>query len=419
VSALRERVWAEIDRRRDWLVGLCQALVRRNTENPPGPTTACADLVADELAARGLPVERVEPRPGLVSLVSRTGSGGRHFMLNGHMDVFPADDPALWTVPPFEGVVRDGRIYGRGVADMKGGFTASLATVLLLRELGVPLRGRLSFMAVADEETGGHWGTKWLLDHRADLRPDACLIGEPCSPDAVRVGEKGVAWIYLTSRGRSYHGSLAAGDNAITRLAEAIGVVRRIVEEPGETPAELVSVIEGARRHYLNDDYRGREWLLERPSCNVGVIQGGIKANVAPREATAEVDIRIPFGWAPERVLAWVRERLAAAGIEGVEARLFEHACPPTYTSPAHPLARTVHRHATAALGAPPTFTITTGGTDGRFFRMRDVPTVIYGPRPHAVGGLDEYILVEDLVRVTKVHAATVLDFVGEGGEAA
>jgi succinyl-diaminopimelate desuccinylase len=64
-------------------------------------------------------------------------------------------------------------------------------------------------------------------------------------------------------------------------------------------------------------------------------------------------------------------------------------------------------------MGEPPTFTITTGGTDGRFFRMRGVPTIIYGPRPHAVGGLDEYILAEDLVRVTKVHAATVLEFVG------
>jgi succinyl-diaminopimelate desuccinylase len=406
-------VWTEIDRRRDWLIGLCQEMVRRPTANPPGSTTACADLVEEEIGRRGLPVERVEPRPGLVSLVSSTGGGGAHFMLNGHMDVFPADDSTLWMVPPWSGALRDGRIYGRGAADMKGGFTASLAAYLLLRDLDVPLSGRLSFMAVADEETGGLWGTKWFLDHRPDLRPDACLIGEPCSPDAVRVGEKGVAWIHLRSRGRSYHGSLAAGDNAITRLAEAIGVVRRIVEERGETPPDLVSVIEGAKRHYLNDDYKGREWLLESPSCNVGTIQGGIKANVAPREATAEVDIRIPFGWTPDRVLDWVGRRLAAAGIEDVDATLFEHACSPSYTNPGHRLAQAVHRHATAVMGEPPTFTITTGGTDGRFFRMRGVPTIIYGPRPHAVGGLDEYILAEDLVRVTKVHAATVLEFVG------
>ena len=70
-------------------------------------------------------------------------------------------------------------------------------------------------------------------------------------------------------------------------------------------------VIEGAKRHYLNEDYKGREWFLESPSCNVGVIQGGIKANVAPREATAEIDIRIPLGWTPERTLHWVHGRLA------------------------------------------------------------------------------------------------------------
>jgi succinyl-diaminopimelate desuccinylase len=296
---------------------------------------------------------------------------------------------------------------------MKGGFTASLASFLLIRELGLPLRGRLTFMAVADEETGGLLGTRFILDHRPDLVPDYCLIGEPCSPDAVRVGEKGIAWLELRSRDRSYHGSLATGDNAITRLAEAIRLVREIVHEPGEAPAELGPVIEGARRHYLNEDQKGREWLFDHPSCNVGVVRGGIKANVAPREAAAEVDIRIPFGWEPARVIAWVRGRLAAAGLEGVEATLGPAACAPTYTSPDHPLARTVHELAARVMGAPPTYTITTAATDGRFFRMRGVPTVIYGPRPHGVGGLDEHILTDDLVRVTKVHAGTVLSLLG------
>ena len=77
----RDRAFAEIDRRREWLVGLCQEIVRRPTENPPGTTTACADLVTAELPARGLPVERFEPRPGLVSLVSSVGSGDPHFIL--------------------------------------------------------------------------------------------------------------------------------------------------------------------------------------------------------------------------------------------------------------------------------------------------------------------------------------------------
>jgi acetylornithine deacetylase/succinyl-diaminopimelate desuccinylase-like protein len=366
--------------------------------------------VAGELKARGLGVERFEPRPTLVSLVSAVGpGGGPHFTLNGHMDVFPADDRSLWEVPPFAGVIRHVRLYGRGVSDMKGGFSASLASYLLIRELGIPLRGRLTFMAVADEETGGLWGTRWLLDARPDLVPDACLISEVCSPDAVRVGEKGIAWIVLRSRGRSYHGSLAAGDNAITRLCDAIGVVRAIVKEPGTAPPDLIPVIEGAKRHYLTEDQQGREWLLEHPSCNVGMIGGGIKANIAPREATAEVDIRIPFGWTPERTLGWVREHLAAGGLGDVEATGVDFASLPNYTSPAHPLAQAVHQHATDVMGAPPAFTITTGATDGRFFRMRGVPTIIYGPRPHGVGGLNEHIPGPG----DKVHAATVLEFVG------
>ncbi|MDR7484457.1 MAG: ArgE/DapE family deacylase [Armatimonadota bacterium] len=407
-------LWAEIERRREWVVDLCREIVRHPTENPPGSTISCADFVAAQLADAGLECHVFEPQPGLRSLVSSFGEGSPHFMFNGHMDVFPADDPRLWDDPPFEGVIRNGRLYGRGVADMKGGFTASLASFLLIRQLRPRLRGRISFMAVADEETGGLWGTQWILERHPDLVPDACLIGEPCSPDAVRVGEKGISWISLTSRGRSYHGSLATGENAITLLAEAITIVKGIVKEEGITPPDLAVVIEDAKRHYLNEDYQGREWLLEHPSCNVGVIRGGIKANIAPREATAEVDIRIPFGWEPGQTVAWVQKQLKAAGLDGIEVTLVPYASTPNYTSPRHPFAQMVRRHATDVMGFPPSFTVTTAATDGRFFRQRGVPTIIYGPRPNGVGGLNEHITLEDLIRVTKVHAATALEFVDE-----
>ena len=114
-------------------------------------------------------------------------------MLNGHLDHFPSDDHALLSFPPYGGQIRDGKILGRGVSDMRGGLTASLFSFLLIHEHRVPLRGPLTLMMVADEETGGAWGTGFILEQRPEFAGDACMIGEPESPDGLRLGRRASA----------------------------------------------------------------------------------------------------------------------------------------------------------------------------------------------------------------------------------
>src|SRR5262249_57601458 len=115
------------------------------------------------------------PRHGRVSLVStQPGREERpRFVFNGHLDHFPSDDPSLWSFPPYGGEIRDGKILGRGVSDMRGGLTASLFSFLLIQEHRVPLRGPLTLMMVADEETGGPWGPAFILEHPPQFPPDA------------------------------------------------------------------------------------------------------------------------------------------------------------------------------------------------------------------------------------------------------
>jgi succinyl-diaminopimelate desuccinylase len=142
----------------------------------------------------------------------------------------------------------------------------------------------------------------------------------------------------------------------------------------------------------------------------VGLIRGGIKVNIVPRRCEVEIDCRLPFGITPEDIRQAVEGRLKAAGLGDVRFEYMPPVFTASYTSPAQPLVRFARANAVAATGREPQLTITFAATDARYFRPRGVPTVIYGPRPNNMAAPDEFITVDDLVAVTKVHLATALD---------
>jgi len=411
-ATLKRELWAEIDRRRDELARLCADGLRVPAENPPGDTRAIADHYARVLDQAGLRAERVEPRPATVSLVATLpGRAARpRFTFNGHLDHFPADDHALWSYHPYGGEIREGKILGRGVSDMRGGLTASLFVCLLLHERRVPLRGPLHLMMVADEESGGAWGTGWLLERRPELAGEACLIGEPESPSGLRIGEKGKAQFRLVAEDASRHGGLGTGDDVVVEIGAALQEARRIVEMPDTPPADLLPVLETMTRYWRTEHDRGRQWLYRRPSMAAGLIRGGIKVNVVPRRCEVEVDCRLPFGITPEDIRREVEGRLARAGLGRVRFESMPPVFTASYTSPDDPLVRLARANAAAATGHTPDLTITFAATDARYFRPRGVPTVIFGPRPNNMAAPDEFITIDDLVAVAKVHLATALD---------
>jgi len=138
------------DREDEWL-GLVAELVRRPSVNPPGDTRAAAAFVVDYLAKRGHPSEVVAPQQTMPNVLASLENGpGRHLILNGHLDTFPVGDPALWERDPFSGEVADGKIFGRGVSDMKAGVAASIAAFCLLAERREAWKGKVTLAAVAD-----------------------------------------------------------------------------------------------------------------------------------------------------------------------------------------------------------------------------------------------------------------------------
>ena len=190
----REQILDWIERDRDELVRFLSAFVAMPSPNPPGDTRKAASFLADRLRSEGVPIEIRSAKDHLPNVVGifEGASLGRHLVLNGHIDVFPVGPAEPWSRDPWSGAVEGGKVHGRGVVDMKCGTSASVWTYIYLHRLREHLAGRLALTCVSDEETGGTWGTKWLIETYPDeFRGDCVLNGEPSVPSMIRFGEKG------------------------------------------------------------------------------------------------------------------------------------------------------------------------------------------------------------------------------------
>src|SRR6516162_318950 len=161
----RTQLEARLSHDRDEMIRLCQDLVRIPTETPPGDTREAFRCVGTYLERKGLAYETPTYEPTMPNLVaSFAGAGpGPHLVLNAHLDVFPAGDPSRWSGDPFSGALRDDKLFGRGITDMKAGAVASIFTYAYLSEFRRGLRGRLTLTLVSDEERFGPFGARALL----------------------------------------------------------------------------------------------------------------------------------------------------------------------------------------------------------------------------------------------------------------
>jgi succinyl-diaminopimelate desuccinylase len=258
------RLFARIEDRRDELVELVRALIRFPTINPPGTDyeAICRYLGArmekrggavDYVRATGAPDDSEDfPRWNVIGRFSAAEPGPCiHF--NGHIDVVEVG--LGWAVPPFEGIERDGRVYGRGACDMKGGIASALIAMEALLDLGLLTRGALEFSGTADEESGGFGGVGHLarLGWFDRARVDHVIIPEPLNPDRVCLGHRGVWWAEIEVRGAIGHGAMPfLGVNAIAGMGDLIGLMEReLVPRLAERVTAMPCKPEGARNAQL------------------------------------------------------------------------------------------------------------------------------------------------------------------------
>jgi len=400
-----------IDEDRPELISLCRDVIRISSQNPPGHTEELAGHIARCLRVAGLEPEIHTPRERTVNLMVSVGQGRPHLVLNGHMDTFPASE--AWTSDPLAAEVKDGKIIGLGACDMKAGLSASLWAFLLLAHHCRDLPGTLSLCLVSDEETGGQWGTRWMLTNTRLREADACLIGEPGGLDVLGMGEKGSFWFRLGLEGRPAHGAYdILGESAVGMLCQAIPALERLRQVRGETPVELEDIIE-QEKPYVEEHYGpGIGDVLTRVSVNIGKVGGGTSLNLVPHYCRLEVDMRLPIGVSCAEVRQAVETELRLAGLRRFTLEPIASS-EPTYSPPGSRIVRSLARSIEQVCGPPVRPTIKIGATDARFFRHAGIDTVTYGPGLYNMGKPDEFVPVEELVTVAKVHACTITEYFG------
>ncbi|WP_395714568.1 M20/M25/M40 family metallo-hydrolase [Reyranella sp.] len=415
-SPLRPSLAARVDAAREALIDMTRRLVAVASPNPPSDTHEVA-RVAEALlrAIPGMEVERIEPEPRVVSLVGRLKSNrpGRRLIFNGHLDTFPLLEQLPWTVPPLGGVLKEGRLYGRGVCDMKGGMACSLLAASLLAQHRDAWSGEIVLTLAGDEENMGSLGTGWLLEHVPHARGDANICGDVGSPRVVRFGEKGLMWVEVEATGSPAHGAhVHRGVNAIDRLRAALDCLKQLEQVPFQAPPVVTAAIARARPISEALSGAGEAETLQRVTVNIGTIEGGTSPNLVPTHAIARADIRLPVGITTDLLVAELDARLKP--LEGVSWRAIRR-FEPSFTPPDHELIRRTADVASEVLGEAPAVNMRVGGSDSRWYRMHGVPTVVLGLTPFNMGGADEYVLVDELVAVAKIHTLVAFDFLSAG----
>ena len=407
---------AEINAGREAIVSFLAEFIRAPSPNPPGDTRAATEVITRFLEARGAPYRIASAQEHLPNVVAsfEGGAPGPHLVLNGHIDVFPPGDG--WTRDPWGSEIAGGRLWGRGAADMKAGTTASIMAYAYLYPHRQALHGRLTLTAVSDEETGGKWGARYLLEEFPDeCLGDAVLNGEPGGPGTVRFGEKGTLRLTFTTRTPGGFGAAThLSANAIKLAADLIRDIEALTGFEVQLPDPLRAVLSDAASGAALDAAMGRGTaaLIGKVSVNIGVIRGGAKVNMLPGRCHTEVDIRLPPGLDKAPVMeaiGRILERHPATTVEEQSAA----SNPSSWSDPSHPLVGLVQANV-RALGRPhPVPACSLGGSDCKFWRYRGIPAFYYGVSPDRLAGPDESVDLNEFMHVVKVHATTAWDYLG------
>ena len=417
-----DRVLAEVDRAVDEIVQYTADLVRIPTINPPGEVYAdCAHFIGTDLERRGFDVEYIEAEgcaehthrhPRLNIVGSRRGGPGPVVHLNGHFDVVPAGGG--WTVDPFGGIVRDGRIYGRGVCDMKAGIAAAVFAAEAIERAGVALPGTIEISGTVDEESGGFAGVAYLAERGriAAGRTDYVIIPEPLNVDRICVGHRGVYWFEVTARGRIGHGSMPfLGVNAIDGMGTLMQAMRDdLMPQLAARRTAIPVVPPGARHATININ-----------GIDGGQAVGGIQTPCIADVCRAVFDRRFlfeeGFDAAKSEIEALVTR--AAARAPGVRFELRDlMVVHPTKTPDDSPVIAALAQSIERVLGRRADVVASPGTYDHKHVaRIAGVPhCVAYGPGELELAHQpDEYCRIDDVVSAAKVIALATLDLMGVG----
>ena len=388
-------------------VKLLQQLIRFDTTNPPGNESECVGFVRNLLEEAGCETQTYSKETDRPNLVARLRGAGNSppLLLQGHVDVVTTSGQE-WQRPPFGGELVDGEIWGRGAIDMKGAVAMFVSAFLRAAAGEVKLPGDVILVVLSDEENGGDFGAKFLVEEHPELFEGVrhalgeaggisqVIAGKRFYP--IQLGEKQICWLKATVRGRGGHGAMIHRDGTMARLARMLDDLNRkrmpihvtpIVREMIETIAAhlprpkrdlMLSLLRPAVADRvlpkLGPKMRPIETLL-RNTVNATIVRGGEKVNVIPAQIDLELDGRLLPGFAPDDLIAELH------GIIGddIEVELVRHDAGPAEPDLAlfEMLAGVLRELDPEGIPMP---LLQAGVTDGRFFSQLGIQT--YGFMP-------------------------------------
>ena len=401
----------------EWMVALLERLVAAPTtlgHEEPGQVLMAeafegcdlepVDVPLDGEALRAHPHHSpfswpVEGKRNVVATWPGTG-GGRSLILNGHVDVVPPADEALWTSPPFQPRREGDWLYGRGAGDMKAGLVAMTGAVRALRRAGVTLAGDLQLQSVVEEECTGNGALQCLIDgHTAD----ACVLTEP-HPDHLTVAQVGVLWFHVDIAGAPAHAARASllGSNAIDAAYAMLAELRALERALNAAPPAPFDAFE----HPIN--------------LNPGIVSGGDWPSTVAARCTLSCRLALYPGERPQELRARIEDAVARAARDGFTAtvRYDGFACEGSVVAADEPLVQTLSKAYAGVQGEDPALEATTATTDARHFIRAGIPAVCFGPRAEAIHGIDERVSLSSMVECARVLAHFVLDWCGDTSSA-
>ncbi|WP_375687590.1 acetylornithine deacetylase/succinyl-diaminopimelate desuccinylase family protein [Pseudooceanicola sp. LIPI14-2-Ac024] len=423
---LTDRLNAAIEAKRDDLIALTQDLIRIPTLNPPGENyREICDYLAARLGKRGFKIElvRAEGAPGDCEkyprwnvIARKEGSKpGECVHFNSHIDV--VDVGRGWTKDPFGGELEDGKVYGRGACDMKGGLAASIIAAEAFVEVCPDFNGAIEISGTADEESGGFGGVAYLAQKGffAPERVQHVIIPEPLNKDRICLGHRGVWWAEIETYGEIAHGSMPfLGDCAVRHMGA-------VVHEMEETlfPAlaakrtDMPVVPEGAKQSTLNiNSIHGGQAEIQRPDT-------GLPSPVVPDSCRMVIDRRFLI----EENIDDVQSEITAIldGLKSTRERFDYgiremHRVLPTMTEKDAPVVTTVSEAIRQTMGRDPDYVVSPGTYDqkhiDRIGRLKNC--IAYGPGILDLAHKpDEYVGVDDMVDSAKVMALSLSTLLG------
>ena len=330
----------EIKNNKEEYIDFLSTLIKSDSINPPGNEKNVAIEIEKYLKEMNINCEIFpfgDNRANLIAYLHKDFEG-RNLLFNGHMDVVPPGSEEDWKYPPLSAFIkRKKTMHGRGTTDMKGGLAAMVISLKILKKLGLEISGNLILNAVADEETGGRYGTNWCLENvlkPKSIKCDFAIIGEPSGinplPKAIFLGEKGHLQLKIVTNGISCHSSVPfLGKNAIYMMSDIIQNLDKLEEyvpkvEPPMSESKMKELICSAfpSKEIFERIFNEQPLLknvvisLTQFTKSLNMINGGIKENVIPDKCEAKIDFRLLPGQTPTEIIENVKKVIMEIGYD-------------------------------------------------------------------------------------------------------